>query len=82
MEKKEIYEKMKSIIMETLEVENWDDVSNDDFFTSLGIDSLMALEILVRIEQGFDIEISDDDLSIDLLSSMDNLVEYVYEKRK
>lgn len=82
MEKKEIYEKMKSIIMETLEVENWDDVSNDDFFTSLGIDSLMALEILVRIEQGFDIEISDDDLSIDLLSSMDNLVEYVYEKKK
>lgn len=82
MEKKEIYEKMKNIIMETLEVENWDDVSNDDFFSSLGIDSLMALEILVRIEQGFDIEISDDDLSIDLLSSMDNLVEYVYEKKK
>lgn len=81
MEKKEIYGKLKTLISETLEVENWEDISTDDFFSSLGIDSLMALEILVRIEQEFQIEISDDELNIDLLSSIDNLVGYIYGKK-
>lgn len=44
------------------------------------IDSLIAIEILVSMEELFNVVISDDDLSLELLETPRTLVDYV-EKR-
>ena len=35
---------------------------HDDFFTTLGIDSLQALDLLTRLEQHFNVELPDYEL--------------------
>jgi acyl carrier protein len=35
---------------------------DDDFFTTLGIDSLQALDLLTRLEQHFNVELPDYEL--------------------
>lgn len=36
--------------------------ADDDFFTTLGIDSLQALDLLTRLEQHFNVELPDYEL--------------------
>lgn len=43
----------------------------------LGIDSINSLELLVWVENEFDIQIQDSDLSVDLVDSLDTLAGYV-----
>lgn len=44
---------------------------------SLGIDSILALSILVEIEEKFDIEINDDDLNMDRIRNVKNFAELI-----
>ncbi|MGR5979961.1 acyl carrier protein [Bacillus cereus] len=44
------------------------------------IDSIMVLEILLKIEQTFEIEIPDEELSVDLVSTVESLTTYIIEK--
>ncbi|MFT7581368.1 MAG: acyl carrier protein [Myxococcota bacterium] len=37
--------------------------ASDDFFQTLGIDSLQALDLLTRLEEEFDVEIPDYELA-------------------
>lgn len=46
------------------------------------LDSLSAMEILVHIEMEFDIEVDDDDLSMKLLETPENLWNYIIEREK
>lgn len=52
----------------------------DDLIHDYGISSVDALEILIGIEAQFNITIDDNDLSQQLVATIDNLVNYVTER--
>lgn len=55
------FEKLKNIICEVLNLENPDDITEDSTFTDdLGADSLDIAQILISVEDEFDIDIPDD----------------------
>ena len=44
---------------------------------SLGIDSILALSILVEIEETFDVEIDDSDLNMDKIKNINNFAQLI-----
>lgn len=69
---------LKEIIIESLELDiTKDEISGNDLINELTINSVDALEILVRVETKYDIIIPDEDLSSDLISSLDHFTNYV-----
>lgn len=56
----EIYEKVRKIIAERLNL-NEDEVTLDATFEDLGADSLDIMDLVMELEQEFDIEIPDED---------------------
>lgn len=71
----EMEEIIKNIVTEILKLDNNDvNISLEDDLTSFGLDSLNAIEIVVNLESEFDIQIDDDDLLIDNLSSIHKIM--------
>jgi len=74
------FEKIKEIVQEHLAL---DDVSNIKPETSLmgdlEVDSLDAVEIVMKIEDEFDIEIPDDDVS--KFKNLGDIANYIKEKK-
>lgn len=58
-----------------------DQVQDKNMVEQLGLNSIDALEVLIRVEGEFGIQIDDDDLSIDLVQSIAKLAEYVESKQ-
>jgi acyl carrier protein len=58
---KEIAEKVKQIIIEQLGVEESEVTNSASFVDDLGADSLDQVELTMAFEEGFDIEIPDED---------------------
>lgn len=79
MQREEILRKINEVIKETINREISDeDLHEDvDIITTIGINSIDAINILVRIEEVFNFEISDDDLSAELLQTTGNLAAYI-----
>jgi len=77
-----VQDKVKSIIIEHLDL----DISpqnltqTENFLEEFGINSVDALELLLKIENEFDIEIDDDDLNAELLKSIKTLSDYITTK--
>lgn len=67
--------KVEQIVKAHLETET--DISGEAL-SDLGINSIDALELLIELENEFDIEIPDEDLNADLFSSIDYLSNYIY----
>ena len=65
-------DELRQIIIEVTEV---DDIPEDTPFADLGIDSMMAIEIVADVEKNYDITISEDELAELTLNA-------VYEKVK
>jgi len=60
MEREELFEKVKVVIVEQLNVEE-DDVTEDaSFFDDLGADSLDIVELVMALEEEFGISIPDE----------------------
>ena len=58
MGQQELHNELKTLIAEIIEI---DDFSNDDnFVTELGVDSVMALEMVARIEKRYRIRIPEE----------------------
>ena len=68
-----LIDELRQIIAEVTEVE---DIPEDTPFADLGIDSMMAIEIIADIEKDYEITIGEDELS-----ELTNL-KAVYEKVK
>ncbi|HSN66289.1 MAG TPA: acyl carrier protein [Fusibacter sp.] len=55
-----MFKKIKAIIVEQLSVIDPSDIKQDTSFDSMDIDSIDAVEIIMAIEDEFEIEIPDD----------------------
>lgn len=68
-----IEEKIKSIITSRMkDKDKIEKLTYDTPLLSLGIDSILALSILVEMEEAFDIEIDDSDLNMDKIKDINS----------
>jgi len=73
-----VKEKIKGIIVSRLkDQEKIRTLEHDTPLLSLGIDSILALSILVEIEEEFNIEIDDSDLNMDKIRNINSFAELV-----
>ena len=75
MSQEEIFERVKSIIMEQLEPENTDISMETSFIDDLEADSLDIVELIMAFEEEFDIEIPDADA--EKVVTVGDVVEYI-----
>jgi len=74
-----ITQEMTDIIVEQLNVESDKVVPNASFVDDLGADSLDLVELIMAMEEGFDIEIPDEDA--EKIATVQDAMDYV-EKLK
>jgi len=82
MKRAEIFEKLKEIIKATYKEEiNLDNITeNSDLVEEIGVNSIVGIEIFVRVEKEFDIEIDDEDLSIETIRTLSIMADYIEKK--
>ena len=73
-----IFDKVKAIIVDQLGVEENEVQLESSFVDDLGADSLDVVELVMAIENEFEIEISDEDY--DKVSTVGDVVEYIRER--
>ena len=78
MDVQEIKEEIKNIIIRKMKnPSTTEEFTYETPLLSLGIDSILALSILVEIEERFDIEINDDDLNMDRIRNVSNFADLI-----
>ncbi|MFL0249886.1 acyl carrier protein [Clostridium neuense] len=70
-----IFEKVKGIIAEQLGLEKDEITMDSSFVDDLGADSLDIVELIMALEEEFDIEIPDEDA--EKVSLVKDVVEYI-----
>lgn len=73
-----VLEKMKQILAEQLDADIEKITMETNIADDLGADSLDVVEMLMAIEDEFDIEIPDD--KVETLKTVGQVVEYIQEK--
>ena len=77
MESEEIFEKVKNIIVEQLGVSETTVTMESSFIDDLGADSLDIVELVMALEEEFDLEIPDADA--EKVVTVSDVVEYIKE---
>lgn len=75
MSEEEIFQSLKEIIVEQLGVEEEKVTMEASFTDDLGADSLDVVELVMAIEEKFNIEVSDD--QADKITAVSDLVSYI-----
>jgi acyl carrier protein len=79
MSQAELFEKVKKIVIEQLSVEPPDKVTPQaKFMEDLGADSLDTVELVMALEEEFDIEIPDE--AAEQITSVQDAVDYINNK--
>ncbi len=78
MQADEVMKRLKEIVMDRLDVEEDQIKPEASFVEDLGADSLDIVELIMGIEEEFDIEIPDEDA--EKLTSVGEALEYVKGK--
>ncbi len=73
----ELETKVKAIIAEQLGVEESEVTDNASFVDDLGADSLDTVELVMALEEEFDIEIPDEDA--EKIASVNDAISYIKE---
>ena len=71
-------QKMIDIIVEQLSVEREKVVPNASFVDDLGADSLDLVELIMAMEEGFDVEIPDEDA--EKIGTVQQAIDYIVKK--
>ena len=77
MSSEEVFEKVKEIIVEQLGVAEGAVTSEASFIDDLGADSLDIVELIMALEEEFDMEIPDADA--EKIVTVNDVVEYIKE---
>ena len=77
MTQEEIFEKVKGIIVEKLGVTETSVTTESSFIDDLGADSLDIVELVMALEEEFDMEIPDTDA--EKVVTVGDVVEYIKE---
>ena len=77
MSSEEIFEKVKGIIVEQLGTAEDNIALESSFIDDLGADSLDIVELIMALEEAFDIEIPDSDA--EKVVTVNDVVEYIKE---
>ena len=80
MSSEEVLEKVKGIIVEQLGVADSAITMEASFIDDLGADSLDIVELIMALEEEFDIEIPDSDA--EKVVTVEDVVEYIKENVK
>ncbi|MBE8966349.1 MAG: acyl carrier protein [Nostoc sp. DedQUE12b] len=79
MSQTELFEKVKKIVIEQLSVDPPDKVTPQaKFMEDLGADSLDTVELVMALEEEFDIEIPDE--AAEQITSVQDAVDYINNK--
>ncbi len=70
-----IFEKVRDIIVEQLSVDEADVTMEASFIDTLGADSLDIVELIMALEEEFDIEIPEEDA--EKITTVGSAVEYI-----
>ncbi len=79
MNRDEIFEKLKKIIIEQLGVDEENVKEEATFVDDLSADSLDIVELVMNIEEEFEMEIPDGDA--DKIVTVEDVVEYIKEHK-
>jgi acyl carrier protein len=75
--------RLRQVLVESLDLKvEPDAVPDKNLVAALGLDSINTIEFLIWVEGEFNVEISDEDLSIDLIDDLDKLAHYVEDRRE
>jgi len=74
-----IYEKVVKIAVEELDIEESSIKKESNFQEDLNADSLALVEIIMKFEEEFEIEIPDDES--EKIRTVDQAVKYILEKK-
>jgi len=77
MSSEEVFEKIKAIIVEQLQVAENTVTEEASFIDDLGADSLDLVELIMALEEEFDIEIPDTDA--EKVVTVGDVVDYIKE---
>ena len=80
MDRKRLEHRIKEKIVKALELDiEPSDIPDDEvlFGGELGLDSISMLEILIAIEEEFEIEIEEENFRVEEFTSMRQLAEYI-----
>jgi acyl carrier protein len=75
-----IFEKVKNVIVEQLGIDEVEVTMEANFSDDLGVDSLEIFEIVMSLEEAFEIEIPNED--IENIKDVKGIVKYIEEKMK
>jgi acyl carrier protein len=77
--KEAIYEKMKGIVVDQLGVEEAEVTMEANFIEDLGADSLDIVELIMALEEEFEIEVPDEDA--EKLNTVESAITYILSKQ-
>ena len=80
MSEKEIFQKLKTIVVDQLEVNEENVTMEATFVDDLAADSLDIVELVMTIEEEFDLEIPDSDA--EKIVTIGDVVKYIEEHLK
>jgi acyl carrier protein len=78
-DRKDTQDKIVELVVTKLNIEK-SKITSDATLQSLGADSLDIVELIMRLEDQFGIEINDED--VEQLKTLSDLVDYVQARRK
>jgi acyl carrier protein len=79
-QKKEVVEKVKQIISEQLGVDEGEVTPSASFVDDLGADSLDQVELVMALEEAFDVEIPDEDA--EKIRTVQDAIDYIDKHSK
>ncbi|MBB6050480.1 acyl carrier protein [Armatimonas rosea] len=74
------FERVKKVVVEQLEVDEKEVTPEASFVDDLGADSLDVVELVMGLEEEFDIEIPDE--SAEKITTVQQAIDYIEEKTK
>jgi len=77
--KDQVFDKVKAIIVDQLGVEEEEVTMESSFIEDLGADSLDIVELIMALEEEFEIEVPDEDA--EKLVTVANAIDYIVEHK-